>query len=256
MNTLRFSVLSAVALVLGAAGCGGSVDASAFGGGDDAATGTDTGSSDDSTSGDTGGGGPDSSTGVDTGTGADTGTGVDTGTSPDTGSSFDTGSFDTGLPPDDTGFPDTGFPPPFDTGVPPPDTGTDAATTPCSALGKPYNGHCYFVLKPRTYAESQAVCKSYGGYLVAITTDGEQGFVATLYPSVENWIGLSREGTGSGYTKWINGEALGFTSWAPGEPNYSGSCVRMLAGGSTSGSKWADQSCTNVINALCERDYL
>jgi len=247
MNNLRFSMLSA--LVLAAAGCGGSVDASAFGGGDDAATGTDTGSAGDSTSGDTGGG-PDSSTGSDSGTGPDSGTGVDTGTLADTGGSFDTGAFDTLLPPDDTGLP-----PPFDTGVPPPDTGTDAATTPCSALGKSYNSHCYFVLKPRTFAESQAVCKTYGGYLVAITSDGEQGFVATLYPSVENWIGLTREGT-TGYTKWIDGETVGYTNWAPGEPNYSGAFVRMFAAGTTSSSKWADQGCTTVLNALCERDYL
>lgn len=236
------SVLFAAALSVPAAiavGCGGSVDAGAFSGGDDAAADTAL----------------DSSAG-------DTGAGADSTPGSDSGLPADSGATDSGLPPDDTGTsdtgsPDTGVPPPFDTGVldtgaPPPDGGP--TTEPCSTLGKAYNGHCYYVLKPRTFAEQQAICKTYGGYLVAITSDGEQAFVAGLYASVENWIGLTREPSASGYTKWIDGESVGYTNWATGEPNFSGACVRMRPG--SDGSKWADTSCSTVINAICERDYL
>lgn len=243
---LSTSLAAALSVAAVASGCGGSVDAGAFSGGDDAAT--DTAAGGDSTTGDTGPG-TDSTPGADSGLPGD-GSATDSGLPPD-----DTGSSDTGSP--DTGSLDTGVPPPFDTGVldtggPPPDGGP--TTEPCATLGKAYNGHCYYVLKPRTFAEQQAVCKSYGGYLVAITSDGEQAFVAGLYSSVENWIGLTREPTATGYTKWIDGESVGYTSWATGEPNFSGACVRMRP--ASDGSKWADQSCSTVINAICERDYL
>ena len=217
-------------------GCGGSVDSSAFT--EDVGSGTDTGSAggDGSTT-DTGGGGGDSTAG-DSSTG-DTGTAVDSGPGSDTATDPDTGIL------------------PVDTGILPVDTGTvtDTSTVSCSDLsGKPYNGHCYFVLKVRTFAENTAVCNSYGGYLTAITSDGEQYFVQGLYPGADAWIGLQRV-SGGKFDKWTDGEAVGYTHWASGEPNGSGYCGRMLGGGGAAGY-WGDNPCDYTYNAICERNYL
>ncbi len=218
-------------------GCGGTVDTGAFG--DDGGGGADTGSTGGDVSSDTGGGG-DSSTGDST-TGdstpgdsavGDTGTGTDSSTDPDTG-----------ISPTDSAVA-------IDTGTKP-----DVATVSCGdAYGKPYNGHCYIVLKQRTFTENTSVCASLGGYLAAITSDGEQYFVQALYPSADVWLGLTHP-DGAKFDKWTSGEAIGFTRWASGEPNGSGNCGRMYGGGPSAGH-WGDTSCSNSLNAICERPYL
>jgi hypothetical protein len=48
---------------------------------------------------------------------------------------------------------------------------------------------------------------------------------------------------------WVTGEAVGYTHWAQGEPNFSGECVRIQTTGT-----WADNQCTNSAYAICERD--
>lgn len=82
------------------------------------------------------------------------------------------------------------------------------------------------------------------GYLVTITSPGEQAFLNTLNPNGSNlWIGASDRIT-EGNWIWDDGPEAGqtlnstFPNWAPGEPNNSGG--EDYAVGWWSGDRWND----------------
>lgn len=158
-------------------------------------------------------------------------------------------------PPGDDGPPPVDSTTEPDTAKPSLDTGVAIDTAPpvtCTEPGgKMYEGHCYFPTMPRNWTNSRDTCTMYKAHLVTITSAAEQAFVSGIL-SGERWIGLYRpEGptpAPSAY-KWQNGEAVGYTNWELGEPNFSGSCVRLLVGGT-----WADQACSQSYNAICERE--
>jgi len=91
-----------------------------------------------------------------------------------------------------------------------------------------YNGHTYYLISENTWQGAAAEALSLGGYLTTINNQGEQDF---LWNSWKNslgggeglWIGLQREGHGSGIFVWMNGEPVNFTFWATNdigpEPN-------------------------------------
>lgn len=153
-------------------------------------------------------------------------------------------------PPVDTGAPgkDTGVLP--DTAPPPLDMGT---VVPCTEPGgKMFGGHCYFPTMMRSWQNNRDVCATLKAHLVTITSDGEQAFVYSNIGTGERWIGLYRpEGAAfdkSSY-KWLTPEAVSYSNWATGEPNFSGSCVRLADGGA-----WADLACSQNLSAICERE--
>ncbi|MBI2392131.1 MAG: C-type lectin domain-containing protein [Deltaproteobacteria bacterium] len=220
------------------AACGGASNASVF---DQPQGESDTGSGSGDASGDDSGGTPvedgtapvDSSTpSVDSGTVAtDSGTpSVDSGTVV-----IDSGTvvIDSGTVVIDSGtVPDLGV----DTGVP--------CTEPNS---KTYLGHCYFPIGPRAWNNARDACVAAGAHLATVTSSGEMAVVGTVGTG-ERWIGLARFGGASTFT-WLTGEPVSFTYWNAGEPNGSGACARMLAGG-----RWADYSCSTSFTAICERE--
>jgi len=164
-------------------------------------------------------------------------------------------------PPRDSGTPveDTGDPPPpvdtgveldtgLDTGLPPVDTG--GCTDPG---GKTFGGHCYFPTPlSRYWTTSRDGCTAVGAHLVTITSAEENAFVATFATTGERWIGLYRpDGTSynaSSY-RWVTTETGTYRNWDSSEPNFSGQCVRMRSNG-----RWADQSCSINLIAICERE--
>src|SRR5215467_10389753 len=91
-----------------------------------------------------------------------------------------------------------------------------------------YNGHTYYLISENNWTGAAAEALSLGGYLATINDQGEQDF---LWNSWKNslgtgeglWIGLQREGHGSGIFVWMNGEPVNFTFWATNdigpEPN-------------------------------------
>src|SRR5215468_3095802 len=91
-----------------------------------------------------------------------------------------------------------------------------------------YNGHTYYLISPNNWEGAKNEALSLGGYLATINNQGEQDF---LWNSWKNslgggeglWIGLQREGHGSGIFVWMNGEPVNFTFWATNdigpEPN-------------------------------------
>jgi hypothetical protein len=157
-------------------------------------------------------------------------------------------------PVDSTPPPDTSEPPP-DTEPPPPDTAPPPMDTalPCTEpLAAMYEGHCYIPINKRTYTAARDFCVTLGAHLVTVTSKGEQTFLNSFGVMEDRWMGLARPDatpmTASSY-KWITGEAVSFTNWDSGEPNFSGPCVRMRNGGA-----WADQGCTTTIYGICERE--
>ncbi|MGH7438399.1 MAG: C-type lectin domain-containing protein [Polyangiaceae bacterium] len=133
--------------------------------------------------------------------------------------------------------------------------GSDAAIR-CTETGAvTFGGHCYFALgSTNTFAAASSACTAVGAHLVTITSSAESSAVTPINTSVDRWMGLSKNAadpaTDASY-HFVTGEARGgYSNWSPGEPNGSGDCVRMKAGG----AQWADDGCTNLHDAICERE--
>lgn len=120
------------------------------------------------------------------------------------------------------------------------------------AVVDPATGHCYFVLPgpERGWMSASDACAALAppAHLATVTSQGEQDALATLSLQQSAWIGLSGA---PGALAWVTGEPLGFTAWAPSQPNSSGpACVRV-----ESGSKlWGDDSCNKPRDSICERE--
>lgn len=90
-------------------------------------------------------------------------------------------------------------------------------------ISNPANGHSYYLLDPKTWKEAEKEAVSLGGHLVTINDAAEQSWVVETFgnPQVGIWIGLTDDGT-EGTWRWISGQPLIYTNWAPGEPNSNG----------------------------------
>jgi hypothetical protein len=130
--------------------------------------------------------------------------------------------------------------------------GTGGGTTDCDEPGAQLwsnNGHCYFVLNAGSngWSNQRDACESSGAYLVTITSQDEQNFVAPLVEDQDRWIGYHRT---DAEFEWVTGEPSGFENWGQGEPNESGdACARIRPNGS-----WADRACDSKYGAICERE--
>ena len=114
-----------------------------------------------------------------------------------------------------------------------------------------YNGHSYYRstgLASWTTAKSN--CAAMGGYLVTVTTSGENSFLYNLWPS--GWIGLTDEVT-EGTWKWVTGETYSYSNWNSGEPNNSGNedYVQFVSNG-----KWNDLNNNSSLAYVIEFDYI
>jgi hypothetical protein len=132
------------------------------------------------------------------------------------------------------------------------DAGTEGGAPCTEPRAVSFQGHCYFPTNTRTsWPSSQMACQAAGAHLVTIGSAEEQAAVAPLATTQDRWIGMNRPVlslNASAYV-WVTGEAVGYTHWAQGEPNFTGECVRIQTTGS-----WADNQCTNSAYAICERD--
>ncbi len=102
-----------------------------------------------------------------------------------------------------------------------------------------YNGsHYYCSNAPATWFDAQATCVANGGHLAIVNDTQENTFLANFLTTQSAYIGLSDHET-EGEFKWVNGDALGYTNWYPGQPNnFNGSqhFVELLSNG-----QWNDQ---------------
>jgi hypothetical protein len=211
-----------LALMLLTTGCGGSVDPSTLVERDDA---TGPGSSDDAAS------------------SGDAPLADDTSTRPE---STAPGDVDVGDVAVDAGPDGAGDATPGDAGSG--ETGSgDAGGAPCSEpTGKLFEGRCYFTVPTGPFSIVRAKCTDAGAHLVTITSAAEQAFVVPMITG-DTWIGLQQ--TSGRFDVWLTGEPVVYRRWAVGEPNGSGSCVRLRGDG-----LWADNNCSLAYPAICERE--
>jgi hypothetical protein len=114
-----------------------------------------------------------------------------------------------------------------------------------------YNGHSYYrSTGTATWTTARSNCTSMGGYLVTVTSSGENSFLFNLWPS--GWIGLTDEVT-EGTWRWVTGETYSYSSWNGGEPNNSGNedYVQFVSGG-----KWNDLNNSSSLPYVIEFDYI
>ena len=102
-----------------------------------------------------------------------------------------------------------------------------------------YNGHQYYCSNdPALWTNAQANCSANGGYLAVINTAAENAFLANLLTIQSAYIGCS-DATSEGNFTWVNGDALNYTNWYPGQPNNYNNAqhhVELLSNG-----QWNDQ---------------
>jgi len=102
-----------------------------------------------------------------------------------------------------------------------------------------YNGHQYYCSKdPALWTNAQVACANNGGYLAVINTAAENAFLANLLTTQSAYIGCS-DATSEGNFTWVNGDALNYTNWYPGQPNNYNNAqhhVELLSNG-----QWNDQ---------------
>lgn len=116
--------------------------------------------------------------------------------------------------------------------------------------GTTFMGHCYFLVTAASFSGTSTACMGQSAHLVTIGSAAEQTAVQGV-GSGDRWIGLSRmqaqQPVDMNYV-WVNGDPRTYANWAPGEPNGSGTAVRMRLDGT-----WADTSDTNSYPGICER---
>jgi hypothetical protein len=114
-----------------------------------------------------------------------------------------------------------------------------------------YNGHSYYrSTGTATWTTARSNCVSMGGYLVTITTSGEQSFIFNIWPS--GWIGLTDE-VNEGTWRWVTGETYSYTNWNSGEPNNAGNedYVQFVSGG-----RWNDLPNNVSLPYVLEFNYI
>ncbi len=129
------------------------------------------------------------------------------------------------------------------------------------------NGHSYLPVRsesPVTWLQAKELAHSAGGYLVSITSAGENAFVYNLISAPQYWNGEfgpliggiqtnSSIGAANGWS-WVSGEAWEYTNWRGGQPDDGGIPEDILH--FWGGPEWNDQS-TNTqmfVSFVVERD--
>jgi hypothetical protein len=82
----------------------------------------------------------------------------------------------------------------------------------------PNNGHTYYLLSSDSWTASQSFALTLGGNLVTINDAAENQWVFNMWGDHFLWIGLN-DAQNEGTFAWVSGEIVGYTNWAPGEPN-------------------------------------
>ncbi len=88
----------------------------------------------------------------------------------------------------------------------------------------PVNGHSYLLLTQNTWQNSEAEAVTLGGHLATVRSAEENAWIYEAFAphfggaEFQLWIGLN-DAAQEGVFQWVSGEPLGYTNWAPGEPN-------------------------------------
>ena len=103
-----------------------------------------------------------------------------------------------------------------------------------------FNGKSYLLSSAGTWKQAQAQAVSFGGNLVTVNDAAENQFLVNTFGGIEQlWIGLTDEAV-EGQLKWVNGEAVTYTNWSPGQPDDGGGVEDYAQINFGSVGKWND----------------
>ncbi|XP_066304554.1 lymphocyte antigen 75-like [Branchiostoma lanceolatum] len=143
------------------------------------------------------------------------------------------------------------------TAPPLPPTTTLVPTCPTGWVGLEQGSFCYQFnsVAKTTWMEAVDACMALGANLCSIHSITELNYIAGNFGPYDDayWIGLNSRDTSQGY-QWSDNTAVGFTNWAPGEPNNMNgleNCVEMYQE-PTGVVPWNDVSCYSLRNYVCK----
>ncbi|MEO0768905.1 MAG: PQQ-dependent sugar dehydrogenase, partial [Cyanobacteria bacterium J06649_4] len=121
--------------------------------------------------------------------------------------------------------------------------------------GFTYNGNQYVVTNgAKTWQAAQAEAIALGGNLVSINTAAEEAWLKQTFGANEGfWIGIN-DATQEGQFRWASGDPVGYTNWAPGEPNDGGATGSQDYGWMNFGTtkQWDDNSAGSTLRGIIE----
>ncbi len=102
-----------------------------------------------------------------------------------------------------------------------------SASTISPAYVNPANGHRYVLLNANTWTASENEAVALGGHLATVRSAAEEDWIFNTFGRHDGqarllWIGLNDQMVSGKFT-WSSAEPVGFTAWAPGEPNLAAS---------------------------------
>ncbi len=113
------------------------------------------------------------------------------------------------------------------------------------------SGHAYLACDEELpWQAASEFCQALGGWLVAVDSRGENGFLDRLGLD-DRWIGLN-DIDQEGEYRWSNGQGTDYRNWNRGEPNNwedSEDCIEMLRN-----ERWNDLGCEESLPFICETD--
>ena len=101
-----------------------------------------------------------------------------------------------------------------------------------------------------TWGGAQSTCATAEAHLVVINDVVENAHVQNIMDQ-DSWIGLSDHAL-DGTFAWVNGDALGYASWAPTQPMNPGGATCVFT--RKSDGKWSAGSCGS-LEYVCECPY-
>jgi gliding motility-associated-like protein len=109
-----------------------------------------------------------------------------------------------------------------------------------------------YFLNPQqmTGSQAQTFAQNLGANLVSIQSQDENDCILSSLGNLGQtgviWIGFSDEASEGNFV-WYDQSSVGYTNWAPGEPNQSGDedCVQIYPTGASPGT-WNDLSCNSA----------
>ncbi|MEB3293161.1 MAG: DUF4347 domain-containing protein, partial [Synechococcales bacterium] len=114
-----------------------------------------------------------------------------------------------------------------------------------------YNGKQYRLTGVGTWLEAQAAAQAFGGNLVTINDAAEETWLQQTFGTSSLWIGLNDRQV-EGQFEWVNGEAVTYTNWAPGEPNNVGLGEDVAAMNFNNSIRWNDWGAGDRFRGIVE----
>ncbi|XP_050706147.1 spore coat protein SP96-like [Eriocheir sinensis] len=130
-------------------------------------------------------------------------------------------------------------------------TTTKAPPLECWIGWQRFGSACYLFdsTSSRNWDQARSYCRTYGGDLVKITSQGENQFIGQ---NIKNkvWIGINDQKNENVFV-WTDGSRPGYTAWEKGQPDdfLGEDCVEMW----TKSFGWNDIPCTHKLGTVCQR---